>query len=172
MRVEAEVRSDIARYDYLGLSPTQLAVRIPLHPLMKPTSSSKMRDAIRIMATYQGTTAQSIRLPVDDKEKLVHNLNQTTYFLRSLEGGANASRRAIVWDGVDSSAVADYVESLDIIGPPHAVFDRKNIAKYLRKEHPDEEVLVVHAGSSLDRLNKHRIRILNTIPIGNSEPNT
>ena len=59
-----------------------------------------------------------------------------------------------MWDGVDSSAVADYIDSLDIIGPPHAVFDRKNIAKYLRKEHPDEEVLVVHAGSSLNRLNQ------------------
>ena len=58
-----------------------------------------------------------------------------------------------MWDGVDSSAVADYIDSLDIIGLGHAVFDRKNIAKYLEKNTRMKR-LVVHAGSSLNRLNQ------------------
>ena len=63
-----------------------------------------------------------------------------------------ASRRAVVWDGTRAESVADFIESLDIIGPPEAVFDSKNIAKYLRKEHSGEGVLVVHAGSQLSKL--------------------
>ena len=54
----------------------------------------------------------------------------------------------------DSSSVAEYFDSLDLDGPPHAVFDAEGIASYLRKAHPNEEVFVAHAGLGISELSQ------------------
>ena len=153
VRVEESVRSDIARYEILGLTPEELAVRIPLHRTMKVTSSSKMKSAITSIADYQGTSVQSVKLPLYDEARLTENLEATTHFLEGLGEGEEAGRRMWCWRA-DSSSVAEYFDSLDLDGPPHAVFDAEGIASYLRKAHPNEEVFVAHAGLGISELSQ------------------
>lgn len=159
VRVEDSVRSDIARYDMLGFTPEQLAVRVPLHSTMKVTSSSKMKNAMTSVANYSGITAQSVRLPIDNEPRLSANLDSTTHFLEGLGVGAPAGRRMWSWRDVGAPEVADYLESLDIDGPPNAVFDTKGIARYMRKVHADEGVFVAHSGGEVLELRQGPQRI-------------
>ena len=68
-----------------GKSPSELAVRIPLHNEMKPTSSAKMKAAITTIADYNGRTVQSIRLPINQPKRLQSNLDSSTLFINSLQ---------------------------------------------------------------------------------------
>ena len=159
VRVEDSVRSDIARYDMLGLTPEQLSVRIPLHSTMKVSASSKMKNAMTSVANYSGITAQSVKLPIDNEARLSANLDSTTQFLEGLGEGAPAGRRMWSWRGVGVPEVADYLESLDIDGPPNAVFDTKGIARYMRRVHADEGVFVAHSGGEVLELRQGPQRI-------------
>ena len=88
VEVEQHVRSDIARYAVRGMTPEELSVRIPLHSEMKIASSSKMKNAVKVYADYQGIQVQTIRLPVEDEKRLLKNLSSTTKFFDSLHGGS------------------------------------------------------------------------------------
>ena len=57
-----------------------------------------------------------------------------------------SNKRMTYWDDVDATLVADYIEKLDLVGPPMAVFDKDGIAKYLRKEWSDKKFIVAHPG--------------------------
>ena len=143
--VEESVRGEIARYEILGLTPEELAVRIPMHPKMKITSSSKMKSAVREIINYQGTTAQTTRLPVESKDILELNLTHTTKFLQKLGQGEKIGRMW-AWKSVTVSMVSEYLEELDLMGPPDTVFDAKGIARYLRREYRDEKIFIGQPG--------------------------
>jgi len=154
VRVEDEVRSDIKRYQLYGKTPRELAVRIPLHEIMSPTSRSKMKSAITSIAHYGGRTVQSIRLPQNEPFRLKHNLEETTNFLNALGEPVNpGSGRMAHWTEVDSEQVAHFISSLDLDGPPTATFDTKSISDYILD--PDNNVgdfIVAHAGSPYGNL--------------------
>jgi hypothetical protein len=148
VKVEKEVRSDIHRYQLQGKSPSELAVRIPLHNEMKPTSSSKMKHAITTIADYNGRTIQSIRLPINEPSRLQSNLDATTLFINSMDKiSLQSNKRMTYWDEVDAELVADYIEKLDLVGPPLAVFDKDGIASYLRREWIGKKFIVAHPGN-------------------------
>ena len=148
VEVESHIRDDISRYQVLNMTPEELSIRIPIHSEMKITSSAKMKNAVRSVSDYQGYHMQTIRLPVNDQTRLQKNLDETSKFLNSLESGTPYGPRIWGWRNVDSTIVADFIENLDIDGPPHAVFDKHAISKYLRHKHADDKVFVAHAGSS------------------------
>ena len=164
VEVESHIRQDIARYSFLGLTPEKLAVRVPIHSEMKVTASSKMKNAIRSIADYQGTHVQSIRLPLDDESRLMANLDATSRFLESLTGGTSYGSRMWAWRGVSASAVADFLEDLDIDGPPNAVFDALGIARYLRENHSSEEIFVAQPGSDVLKLKQGPGRVPSNDP--------
>jgi hypothetical protein len=148
VKVEEAVRSDIHRYHLLKKTPLELAVRIPLHKEMKPSSSGKMKSAITIRKDYSGITIQSIRLPIDQADRLQTNLDSTTLFINSMQKkNLNSIKRMTYWDNVDATLVADYIEQLNLVGPPMAVFDKDGIANYLRKEWSDKKFIVAHPGN-------------------------
>ncbi len=149
VEVEQHVRSDIARYAYRGLSPEELAVRVPIHSEMKIASSSKMKNAVKLYADYQGIQMQTIRLPVEDEARLLKNLETTTRFLTSLSEGSMIGKRMYGWRGVSAAQVADFIESLDIDGPPNAVFDPFAVAKYLRETHASDDIFVGQPGNDI-----------------------
>jgi len=53
------------------------------------------------------------------------------------------------WRGVSATGIANFLESMDIDGPPDAVFDPIGIAKYLRKNHAEDEVFVGQPGGQI-----------------------
>lgn len=162
--VEKHVRSDIARYALRGVTPEELAVRVPLHSEMKIASSTKMKNAIRSIADYQGIQVQTIRLPVEDETRLLNNLSVTTKFLESLDGGSMYGSRLWGWRDVRATDVADFIENLDIDGPPHAVFDPIGIAKYLRENHSKDDVFVGQPGRDILSLKQGPGRIPDNDP--------
>ena len=58
-----------------------------------------------------------------------------------------SNKRMTYWDEVDAELVADYIEKLDLVGPPLAVFDKDGIASYLRKEWTGKKFIVAHPGN-------------------------
>ncbi len=148
VKVEKEVRADIHRYQFEEKSPLELAVRIPLHNEMKPTSSGKMKSAITTIFDYNGRTVQSIRLPIDNPNKLQTNLDATTELVNLLyRNEPNYSTRMAYWDEVDAGFVVDYIKKLELIGPPLAVFDKNGIANYIQKEWSGKKFIVANPGN-------------------------
>ena len=45
--------------------------------------------------------------------------------------------------------VADFIEAMNIDGPPHAVFDPVGIAKYLRENHSGDDIFVGQPGRDI-----------------------
>ena len=154
VRVEGEIRADIQRYKLLGLTPEELAVRIPLHDVMKPTAGNKMRDAVTSIIDYRGQTVQTIHLPVDELKRLKHNLTQTTSFVSKLGKVLNSIDDLQYWRDISKEDVADFIQSLDFDGPPKATFDISSIASYIREgKWGDEKFIVAHPGIPFSRCN-------------------
>jgi hypothetical protein len=154
VRVEGEIRADIQRYKLLGLTPEDLAVRIPLHDVMKPTAGNKMRDAVTSIIDYRGQTVQTIHLPVDELKRLNHNLTQTTSFVSKLGKVLKSIDELQYWEDISKEDVAEFIQSLDFDGPPKATFDISSIASYIREgKWGDEKFIVAHPGIPFSRCN-------------------
>ena len=154
VRVEDEVRADIKRYELYGKTPSELSVRIPLHDTMTPTSRGKMKSAISSIVHYGGRTVQSIRLPQDDPPRLKNNLQEATNFLKRLgEPSDPDSGRMAYWTKVDRNEVSRFISSMDLDGPPIAVFDTTSVSKFiLDPENNLENFTVAHVGSPYENL--------------------
>ena len=63
VKAEDAVRRDIDRYAMLGVSPVDVAVRIPWHDELTPTARNKMKYAIKNIYNYSNRTTESIHLP-------------------------------------------------------------------------------------------------------------
>lgn len=64
--VEEEIRRDIGRYEELGLTPKQFAVRIRTHPTLAITSRLKMQFAVKGGVNYAGLTRQTTKFMCDN----------------------------------------------------------------------------------------------------------
>ena len=154
VKVESDIRGDIQRYKLLGLTPEDLAVRIPLHDVMKPTAGNKMRDAITSIIDYRGQTVQTIHLPVNEVHRLNHNLSKATSFVGKLGDVSTSIDDLQYWDNVTKEDVAEFIQSLDFDGPPKATFDIASIASYIRDgKWGDEKFVVAHPGIPFSRCN-------------------
>ena len=154
VKVEQSVRSDIARYAVLGKSPRDLAVRIPLHKEMRPTSRNKMQAAITTISDYSNQTVQSIHLPLDNLEQIEGNFSKSASFFAELGAhSVDRKNRTMCWEDIDHDVVADFIQSLDLPGPPYATFDTIGIAQYIRDKKNDyPRFIVAHAGSNWEKL--------------------
>jgi hypothetical protein len=72
--VEAEIRSEILRYELEGVTPDEIGVRIRTHPSMAVTAAIKSRNAIAAQMTYSGGRPQTILFRRSDRAWLVHNI--------------------------------------------------------------------------------------------------
>ena len=149
VKVERISNGDIQRYKLLGLTPEDLASD-PLHDVMKP--GNKMRDAITSIIDYRGQTVQTIHLPVNEVNRLSHNLSETTSFVGKL-GEVSTSIDDLQYRKTYlKEAVADFIQSLDFDGPPKATFDIASIASYIRDgKWGDEKFVVAHPGIPFSR---------------------
>lgn len=71
--IESSIREDIARYAQDGLTPSELAVRLLLHPKMQITSKLKMQYAVPVTASFSSARPQTIMF--DHKVTNVVNVN-------------------------------------------------------------------------------------------------
>ena len=154
VKVEQAVRSDIARYAVLGRSPRDLAVRIPLHKDLRPTARNKMQAAIITISDYSNQTVQSIHLPLDKTSQIEENFSKSASFINKLgTHDSDNNNRTLCWENVDHDSVADFIESLQLPGPPYATFDTLGLARYIRDNRNElPKFIVAHGGSKWDNL--------------------
>jgi hypothetical protein len=154
VKVEQSVRSDIARYALLGKSPKDLAVRIPLHSDMRPTARNKMQAAITTISEYSNQTVQSIHLPMDKVEHIEGNFSKSAALFAGLgTPSVEINTRTMCWKNIDHDLVADFIQSLQLPGPPYATFDTIGLAQYIRDKKKDyPKFIVAHAGSNWAKL--------------------
>ncbi len=150
--VENYVRSDIQKYSLLGVTPSELSVRIPMHKEMKPTARNKMKDALVRVVEYRGQTIQSIRLPIDEPNRLEHNLSKTSNFISSIGTPELQTYRIDIWSEVGTKNVSKLIKNLSLDGPPDATFDTDSISKFIEDKYHDENFIVAFAGSNLSQL--------------------
>ena len=57
------------------------------------------------------------------------------------------------WKNIDHDLVADFIQSLQLPGPPYATFDTIGLAQYIRDKKKDyPKFIVAHAGSNWAKL--------------------
>ena len=134
---DAELRRE---FDYMarsGRTPMQYALRVREHPDgMIITALNKMWNTQTVRLSWSGLLEQSTQLPIDP-QRAQGNLRKTDAFLRKLESPQRRSPDAtVVWRGVDGTAVAAFLEGLEMppestraTGPAIAKFIRRQVTK-------------------------------------------
>ncbi len=72
--VEAEIRSEIERYEHEDVTPESYAVRVRTHPALLITSRLKQQHVQRIRASYAGRRLQTFAFSHLDREVIDRNL--------------------------------------------------------------------------------------------------
>ena len=146
VKAEDAVRRDIDRYAMLGVSPVDVAVRIPWHDELTPTARNKMKYAIKNIYNYSNRTTESIHLPINESKRLEANLSATESFFGTLPAPTPFLNRGYAWENVDKQHVIDYLRDIDLPGPPNAAFDTMGLIRFLDKTKSIDKITVAHAG--------------------------
>jgi hypothetical protein len=146
VKAEDAVRRDIDRYAMLGVSPVDVAVRIPWHDELMPTARNKMKYAIKNIYNYSNRTTESIHLPMNEPARLQANLSATQTFFASLAAPVPFLKRGYAWANVAKELVIDFLRQIDLPGPPNAAFDTVGLIRFLEKTDAIETITVAHAG--------------------------
>ena len=146
VKAEDAVRRDIDRYAMLGVSPVDVAVRIPWHDELTPTARKKMKYAIKNIYNYSNRTSESIHLPINEPKRLEANLSATESFFGTLPAPTPFLNRGYAWGNVDKQLVIDYLRIIDLPGPPNAAFDTMGLIRFLETTTSIDKITVAHAG--------------------------
>jgi len=93
--VEEEIRRDIDRYSTENAKPSEVAVRIRLHPKLQVTSKLKMQFAVPNSLSFSGQRPQTVKFNHRDPVALTENLAATRELLaRSIDGGSVVEQNA------------------------------------------------------------------------------
>lgn len=114
--VEAEIRSDIKRYEAENRTPSELAVRIRTHPAMAITARAKMRNAVKTSISYTSSRIQTILFHHRNEDWVRANLAATRHLVGSVQAGgrsfATRAARPGWWIAADVpwASIRDFLE--------------------------------------------------------------
>ncbi len=157
VKAEDAVRRDIDRYALFGVSPLDVAVRIPWHDELTPTARNKMKYAINNIYNYSNRTTESIHLPLNEPAHLEANFTVTKTFFESLTTPFSFLKRGYAWSNVAKRNVIDYLRKIDLPGPPNAAFDTVGLIRYLEKTDAIKNMTVVHAGRNWNDISTSQV---------------
>ena len=94
--VEQEIRDEISRYARERLTPTEVGVRIRLHPDLAITEAAKMRNAIEASLSFSGRSPQTTIFRRLDADRLGANLRSVRSLIEDIirYGGEPSAFRA------------------------------------------------------------------------------
>jgi hypothetical protein len=166
--VETEIRDEMVRYELEGVSPSEVAVRIRLHPDMAVTAASKMRNAITAEMSYNSTRPQTILFAHRNKRWLDANLDAVRWLSEiALQSGRverefPSGRRGFA--NIDAADVLGFIGRYGFHEDSQSL-QRDYLERYIRKE---------NAAASLLKWNvvfmEHREGGGRTIDLGLSTP--
>lgn len=156
---EADLRSQVARYEKERLTPTQFVVRVRKHSVMKITQPKKMQDAAEDNFSYSGELIQTLRVPEAlqngklreaDRAALQWNLDATRALLGHLGAPDDTTAAKPTWSNVDPGAVVNFLRSYSI--SQERKFDRDSLIDYIQAQTKSGELnrwrVLLSCGSS------------------------
>ena len=131
--VEHEMRADIDHYQVQNATPTEVAVRIRTHPLLRVTA--KMGAAIPAYVSYAGRRLQTRYFKRQDDDWLSQNLEATRRLVGRLArvGTPRHKGNAAIFDNVDVKEVLQFFEEYQV----HEDSEDLNtslLAKYVQRQ--------------------------------------
>lgn len=126
-----ELRNDVDLMNSLDLTPRQFGLKIKSHPLMKPTSLSKMRCGTTLFLSFENTLQQTIKFNLSKKQD---NLIYTNEFIFNLGKNYNyeLDKHNVIFSDVESKDVLNYLKNY--IGSLDDTFDNTELwIKYIEK---------------------------------------
>jgi hypothetical protein len=145
---EADLRSQVARYERERLTPTDFVIRVRKHSVMKVTQPSKMRDAEENNLSYSGELIQTLRIPEalptgrlrdDDRAALQGNLEATRSLFARLGPPDDASAPKPMWANVAPDAVLEFLKSFAIT--QERKFDTASLVDYIQAQNKRGELV-------------------------------
>jgi hypothetical protein len=114
--IERDIRSDIERYSREQTTPSDLAVRIRLHPKMQVTSRLRMQFAVPASLSFSGQRPQTIKFHHRDASILTENHDAArTLVSAAIDDGIMPERSAdkVVLRNVAVGHVLDFISRYD-----------------------------------------------------------
>lgn len=112
--VEAEIRTDVARYMSEDEDPLTFAVRIRCHPALNVTAAAKMRDAVQVSGAYGGMRVQTRYFKADDDEWLAGNKRAALRLVEQAARDGEPEGSKPLWRDVPAASVLDFLASYRI----------------------------------------------------------
>lgn len=117
--IESSIREDITRYADDGLTPSELAVRLLLHPKMQITSKLKMQYAVPVSASFSSARPQTIMFDHHDKTIVEGNWAAAKDLISTNSGRISRSREnlgPLVISGVSSEDILKFLKTYSFHG--------------------------------------------------------
>jgi hypothetical protein len=146
--VEAEIRTDVARYEREDMTPSEFAVRIRTHPQLAITSALKMKAAELCAVSYSGRRIQTILFNHKNREWLTSNWAASEELLRECALGVEAKdvgRGRFVWRAVDVSAIENFLARYEFHQDAQELVTNR-ITEYIRRQNEYGELLQWNVG--------------------------
>lgn len=150
-------KDDIANMNTLKLTPAEFGLKVKYSPRLAPTSSSKMRKAIKQKISFSDTIQQVLTF---EKRYVENNRKETESFLSSISGVRRSSGN-VVFSNVESCKVLDYLlkyhEPDELVGSVSI----KNWYNYIQKLNGEGELVewtvVLHSNTGSNEKNMDTI---------------
>lgn len=131
---DIELRKEFDYMVEMRRTPEDYGLRVRTHPGgMIVTALNKMSHGTKQRCSWEGVLVQTGRLYYD-ADRTSRNFDRSQAFIRGLGGGSREKDLSpVVWNDVDASSVASFVESLEF-PPESARASGPQLAQYIRKQ--------------------------------------
>lgn len=138
---EADLRSQVARYERDRLTPTNFVLRVRTHAVMKVTQPSKMQDAEVNNLSYSGELIQTLRVPEAlqngrireaDRATLQDNLDAARALFSRLGAPDDPAAPKPSWSSVLPATVTEFLRGFSVA--QERKFDAKSLVDYIQAQ--------------------------------------
>ena len=146
--VEQSLRNEIQKYEETGLTPMDLAIKIPTHPSMKICSHNKRRNAIKTHTSFSGLRIQTFYYRIKDRNWLGQNILSVQHLLQNIHKlGIEVSQQGShnVFLSVPIRFIIQFFQEYEVDNHSKT-FNSKEVTEYLKKyenEHPSWNIVII-----------------------------
>lgn len=143
--VERDLRSEVERYAVEQTTPTDVAVRIKLHPKMQVTNRLRMQYAVPATSSFSGQRPQTILFRHRDPATVEGNLAAARAFLASAVNGSSTERSAnkIVLRDLPVGMILEFIRNYNF--HEDSEMSSSLLAGYIEKQNTHGQLLVWNA---------------------------
>lgn len=121
--VEADLRADVARMTAAGNTPSDIGVRVKLHPgRLQVTSPAKMKHAKTVEADFEGYRLQTTRFDVSNREALIETAHATEALFKRIAAYRSSTAQTLFED-VPLTVLTPFFRQVSIHEQFRKIFD-------------------------------------------------